>query len=164
MEIIVLPFMSISLVIAWAVFAPFASIPEMDDWTFAKVQLCDLLAIFVPFGILLMCIMRMGLGQRGDLVSGFVFAASFGFTLFSFFSGLFVIAKMASPATLDRVLIIGFIIPVGSFLSLAWVVVPALVFSSYAMYSMPVAIAIVPVVFLLRQLSNWVCRQEQLRR
>ncbi len=161
MEIIVLPFMTISFVIAWAVFAPFTSIDGMDSWTFAKIRTADLLAIFLPICVqLALANWLVALREISRLELSVVIGTIAVFSLTTFLCGLFVIEKMQNLSAVKRMTIIGLIVPLGTFLCFAWVVVPLLAFTSYAIYSIPLAILFVPLVFALRRLANWACSKE----
>ena len=158
MEIIVLPFMTISFVIAWAIFAPFASIHGMDSWTFAKIQISDLLVFFAPVcAQFALANWLIELRSASTLEFCFVVGSIFLFSTATFFSGLFVIAKMGNVPTRKRIVIVGIVIPLGTFICIGWVIVPLLAFTEYVFYSIPITLVIIPVVLFLRRLAEWSC-------
>ena len=157
MEIIVLPYLAISFLIAWAVFSPFAKLDDLHEWTFARIETSDLLAVFLPFSVLLgMVTWATPTVTITALGWSLIAAAIFLFTLFSFVVGLYLLVKMHQTPSLKRMALIGVIIPTGALLTLAWFVIPFAAFTSSILYAIPAAAAIIPVTFALRLLSIWV--------
>ena len=148
--------------IGWAIFAPFAEVENLDEWSFAKIETSDLLATFLPISFLLATTTWL---LQTDMIPPIIVAAIatsiFLFTLIAFFAGLFLLAKMNRPPSIKRMAIIGLIIPLGSFLTFAWVAVPLMAFAGSGFYSIPVTLTIIPITFGLRAMSGWVCRNEK---
>lgn len=161
MEIIVLPFLAFSFLIAWAVFSPFSALDELDDWTFDEIQTCDMIAAFLPLSAGLATLTSTLNPTKHPAIFCTLLAAVVLFSSFTLFAGLFVLAKMTSTSSAKRMAIIGLIMPAGSFLCLAWIVVPVLAFTAYAWYAIPFTLIFVPIVFVIRKLSFWACNPGQ---
>lgn len=162
MEIIVLPYMAISFMIGWAIFAPFAEIDNLDRWSFARIETSDLLATFLPISFLLAAITWLLQSETVPWIFVVAIAAMiFLFTLLALIAGLFLLAKLDHPTSIKRMAIIGLIIPLGSFLTFAWIAVPLTAFAASVLYSIPAALAILPITLCLRAMSHWVCRSEK---
>ena len=86
-----------------------------------------------------------------------VASAIFLFAFFGFFAGLYLLAKMKQTAPLKRMALIGVVIPLGSLLTVTWFTIPVFALASSFAYSIPAAIAVVPITLTLRWLSYWVC-------
>jgi len=125
MEIIILPYLAISFLIAWAIFSPFAEIDDLHDWTFAKIELSDLFAIFLPCSFLLSLLKWATAGDDLPTLAWTLIGASILLlSIFGFVTGLFLLAKMNQKPPLKRMAIIGVIVPIGSLLTLAWIAFP----------------------------------------
>ena len=160
MEIIVLPYMAISFAIAFAIFSPLNQIDDLHDWSFARIETGDLFAVFLPISGFLALVSWLG---RGDTipVSWLVLIAT-AIVLFSFagfVAGLYVLAKLEKASVAKRVSLIGVILPLGSFLVIAWITVPAMALAGSIYFSIGAAIALVPVTWILRMMSIWVATQ-----
>jgi len=158
MEIIILPYMAISFMIGWAIFSPFADLEGLDTWTFARIETSDLMGVFVPVSLLFA-------GANGALQSAnvpvlgwaIIASAIFLYAFLGFGVGLYLLAKMKPTAPLKRMAMIGVVIPLGSLLTVSWFVIPVFAMASSIAYSIPAAVAIVPITLILRWISNWVC-------
>lgn len=160
MEVIVLFYMAISFFIGWAIFSPFAAIEEMREWSFAKPEISDLLALFLPFSfsfsLLLWTVPRDV--RSVELVT--LFGA--GVTLVSFLGlclSLFFLAKMERMSPAKRMTMIGIVIPVGAFLTLGWISFPLYGFAKSTIFAIPATLFIPVATLILRGLSDWVCRK-----
>ena len=158
MEIIILPYMAISFMIGWAIFSPFADLEGLDAWTFARIEISDLFGVFVPISLFFACA-NGALKTANVPVIGWSIVASaiFLFTFLGFGAGLYLLAKLKQTASLKRMALIGIVIPLGSLLTVFWFAIPVCAMASSFVYSIPAAVAIVPITFALRWLSNWVC-------
>ncbi|MEM7783267.1 MAG: hypothetical protein AAF939_04330 [Planctomycetota bacterium] len=159
MEIIVIPYFAISCVIGWVIFSPFSAIEDLDDWTFAKVEIVDLLAIFLPIGLLLALSNQIiPFGKTPTVIVVIIASSIFLFAIFSFFVSLFVFAKLDNLAASKRMATIGILIPMGSILTLAWIAIPVVFYASYGFLAAPITFAMMPLTIVLRILSAWVCQ------
>lgn len=159
MEIIILPYMAISFIIGWAIFSPFADLEGLDTWTFARIETSDLMGVFVPVSLMFACA-TWTLETVNVPVVGWSIVASaiFLFAFLGFGAGLYLLAKMKQTAPLKRMALIGIVIPLGSLLTVSWFAIPVVAMASSIVYSIPAAIALVPITCALRWLSHWVCR------
>lgn len=163
MEIIVLPYLAISFLIAWAVFSPFALIDDLHEWKFARIETSDLFAIFLPFSFLLGIVTWVTSVDAIPVLGWISIAAAiFLFTLSCLVAGLFLLEKLNRAPSIKRIALIGVVIPMGSLLTLTWFVIPFAAFASSILFAIPAAAAIVPVTFALRVLSIWVCRSSEI--
>ena len=162
MEIIVLPYMAISFLIGWAVFSPFAQIENLQDWKFARVETSDLFAIFLPTSYLLATV---ALVTRIETLPWMVLSAiAIAILFLSFFglvAGLFLLAKIDSASSGRRITLIGVIIPIGALLTFAWIALPLTAFAGSFWYAIPATLIVIPLTFLLRILSGWVCKSSR---
>jgi len=158
MEIIILPYMAISFFIGWAIFSPFADLENIDRWTFAQIEMSDVLSVFLPVSFLL-AFVTWALEATSVAFIGWsiIAAAIFIFAFFGFAVGLYLLAKMNHKPPLKRMVLIGVIIPAGILLTLWWFTIPMVALAGSVAYSIPAVIAIVPFTWILRCLSNWVC-------
>jgi hypothetical protein len=78
--------------------------------------------------------------------------------IFGFATSLFLLAKMHQTPPVKRMAMIGIVVPFGALLTLAWIVFPAVASVYSIVYSMPAAMAVIPVTFGLRWLSSWICQ------
>jgi hypothetical protein len=157
MEIIILPYMAISFLIGWAIFSPLADLEGLDAWTFARFEMSDLFGVFVPVS-LLFSYATWALKTAEVPVVGWSILAS-AIILFSFLglvTGLYVLAKMKPTAPLKRLTLIGVVIPLGSLLTVFWFAIPVVAMASSVVYSIPAAVALVPITLVLRWLSHWI--------
>lgn len=160
MELIVLPYMAISLLIGWTVFAPFAEIEELDEWTFAKIEISDILAIFLPIcAILALSTWLFQATSTSFITMTLIAVTILLFILFAFVTGLFLLAKMDKPPASKRMATIGIIIPLGTVLSLAWIIFPMLAFAGAGFFALPATLALIPITLMLRVMSAWVCKR-----
>lgn len=158
MEIIVLPYLVISFVIAWAIFSPFAKIDKVDRWHFAPVTISDLLATFLPNGLFLsLATTSLPDDDTPVWLYGSIVLVSFLLAATSLAIGLFLLAKMLPISSLKRIAIIGVIVPLGATLTIAWVALPLWAFAYSILLSIPATLVLVPVTYGLRMLSQWVC-------
>lgn len=158
MEIIVLPYMAISLLVGWAIFAPFAAIDEFERWSFSKVETSDLLTIILATSFLLAA--TNWLRQAIEIpwfILATIFASIILFVTFTFFTGLFLLAKLEGTPSIKRAAIIGIIIPFGSVLTFGWIALPMLAFTGSGTYSILATLVTVVLTVGLRAMSNWVC-------
>jgi len=163
MEIIILPYMAISFSIAWAIFSPLAEIEGLHQWTFARIETGDLLAIFVPLSSLLAFANWATSAFEIPMLGLTLIVASIGvFTLAGLFAGLFLLAKMSYRPVVKRMAMIGVVIPLGSLLTLAWFALPIIAIAESVLYAIPATIAVVPITMMLRSLCEWVCRDATL--
>lgn len=159
MEIIVLPYMGISFAIAWAIFAPFAELDDLRQWSFARIEIADLLAVFLPISILMAVAIWtesprfFSIPLLVALTVAILLIAGCGFVI-----GLYLVSKMNDPPAAKRMAIIGIIVPLGSLLTLAWIAVPLWAAAYSILYSIPAAAAVVPIALALRGLSAWACQ------
>lgn len=158
MEIIILPYMAISFIIGWAIFSPLADLEGLDTWTFARIEMSDLLGVFVPVSLLFACA-TWDLRATNVAVFGWsiVATAIILFAFLGFAAGLYVLAKMKPTAPLKRMALIGIVIPMGSLLTVSWFAIPIFAMASSFVYSIPAAVAVIPITLALRWISNWVC-------
>ena len=158
MEIIILPYMAISFFIGWAIFSPFADLEGLDTWTFAPMEISDLLGVFVPVSLLFACatwvLKTANIAAMGWSI---VATAIFLFAFSGFGVGLYLLAKMDQTAPLKRMALIGIVIPLGSLLTVSWFAIPVVAMGSSFVYAIPAAVAVVPITLALRWLSSWVC-------
>lgn len=161
MEIIILPYMAISFIIGWAIFSPFADLEGLDMWTFARIEISDLLGVFVPVSLLFACA-TWTLETANVRAIGWSIVASgiFLFAFLGFGAGLYLLAKMKQTAPLKRMALIGIVIPMGSLLTVTWFAIPVVAMASSIVYSIPAAAAVVPITCAFRWLSHWVCRSD----
>ena len=159
MEIIILPYMAISFLIGGVIFSPFTAIDDLDDWTFAKIKTVDIFALFIPMCLLLaLTTWGFQLESLPKAIVVCIVATIVVFVLLAFFAGLFVLAKLQNPAPLRRLVLIGLIMPLGAFLTLAWIAVPLLAYAGSIYYSLPATLSFIPLTLGLRALSAWVCQ------
>ena len=159
MEITILPYMAISFMIGWAIFSPFADLEGLDTWTFARIEMSDLFGVFVPVSLLFACASwTLKTAEVPVLGWSIVASAIFLFASSGFAVGLYLLAKMQQTAPLKRMALIGIVIPLGSLLTVAWFAIPVCAMASSFVYSIPAAVAIVPITLALRWISNWVCK------
>lgn len=151
--------MAISFAIAWVIFSPFAEIDDLQEWTFARIETSDLLAIFIPFSSLLAFFTWLVPADKLSAVALTSITIAIGlYTLASLLVGLFLLAKLERKSSFQRVAIIGIIIPLGSLLALAWFAVPLMAMTNSVVYAIPATLGVIPTTLVLRQLSGWVCR------
>lgn len=162
MEIIVLPYIAVSFVIGWAVFSPFSRFDDLGRLTLDRMTTADLLAAFLPMCVL-MAIARWAMPPDQTPVWLLILVGTliFGFAFSGLIAGLFLLDKMKDKTSLRRMATIGVIIPMGSLLSVAWIVFPFVGYAYSTSYAIPATLAIVILTFLLRWLSEWVCRNQQ---
>lgn len=158
MEIIILPYMAVSFAIAWAIFAPFAALTNLRQWSFSPIQTSDLLATFVPLSLLL------ALGAWVDPpaeLRAFVWLATIALVVAfaggGLLGGLYLLAKMESQSVLARMVLIGLVIPLGALLTMAWISIPLVAYAHSMFLAIPATLAIVPMTYGLRALSCWIC-------
>ena len=162
MEIIVLPYLAISFAIAWAVFSPFSTIDDIHEWTFDKVEIGDLFAVFLPIGFLLaFTIWAIPTDSISVVNLSLILSAILLFSFSGLLTGLYLFAKLNRIHSVKRMTIIGIIVPIGSFLTFGWVVFPLAGMASSEgsiLLAIPATIVVLPVTWVLRSLSQWVCR------
>ena len=158
MEIIILPYMAISFVIGWAVFSPFSQFEDLKRRKFAKVETGDLLAMFLPFSLLLAIAKWSTSAQAlSVLIQVTVTTTILLFALFCLVAGLFLFPKMNRPPSFKRIAIIAIVIPLGTLLTVAWVAIPFLAYAGSFYYAIPATLAILPATLTLRYISIWAC-------
>jgi len=161
MEIIVLPYMGISFLIAWSIFSPFAQIEDLREWTFAKIETGDLLAIFLPFSFL-MALMKWAVpvGSIPVWAWSAITVTVLLISVSGLIAGLFILAKTGQKSSFKRMAIIGVIFPLGSMLVLAWIALPVCAFANSIFYAVPATLMVVPITLAMRWLSGWVLRDD----
>ncbi len=157
MEIIVFFYMAISYMIAWAIFSPFAAIEDLRQWSFAKLETVDLLALVLPFSLGLATATfvakeTFSLQTAALLLTGISIVAGSGLVL-----GLFLLAKMKSTTSAKRMAMIGIVLPVGFTLTIAWIGLPLYGFGQSLLLAIPATLAIGLIALTLRGLSLWIC-------
>ena len=158
MEIIVIPYMVISFSIAWAIFSPFAEVDGLNEWTFARLETSDLLAIFLPVCFLLATLkLATPTDTLSALTLGTIAIVIVLFSAAGLVSGLYLLAKMRKTSSAKRMAIIGIIMPLGSLLTIMWVALPLMALAGSILFAIPAAVAVVPLTWSLRILSKWVC-------
>ena len=162
MIVLVLPYMAISFVIGWAIFAPFAKLENLRDWTFSRIELSDLFATFLPLSLLFAAASWTVPPEWFSFtawlltIGSFIILAACGLA-----AGLFLLAKIEPTSVPKRMALIGLVVPIGSFLTLAWMVIPTVALNYSALYAIPATLAIIPIAWGLRKLGRWACWETQ---
>lgn len=163
MEVIVLFYMAISFFIGWAIFSPFAEVEDLREWSFSRIETADLFAVFLPFSFFLSMILWT-IPKESQTVP-MVVVAIIGISILAlvgFFVALFLLAKMAKTSPAKRMALIGIVMPLGSTLTLAWVVLPLVALANSILYAIPATFGIAIATLVLRLLSDWVCRNNSM--
>ena len=159
-EIIILPYMAISFAIGWTVFSPFFPLDDLDSLSFARLELIDLFAAFLPVGLLLSLALKLiPKAVLMPFVMIVITTAALLFAAFSLAIGLFLLKKMPKTTTLRRMMINGIVVPVGSLLTLAWIAIPIYASAFSVVYAVPAIIVVGLLTLLLRSISNWICNK-----
>ena len=151
--------MATSFFIAWVIFSPFAVIEDLHDWSIAKMETSDLFAIFLPCSVLLALLKWVSPADNLSTLTWALIASTIlVISVHGLATGLFLLAKMNRKPPIKRMAIIGVIVPFGSLLTLAWILIPVFAFANSMFYAIPATTAIAPITLSLRWLSSWVCR------
>ena len=109
MEIIVLFLMAITVLIGWIVFSPFASLERIQEWTFAKPEVGDLLALFLPCSGGLALFTHFFAKYELSTIVLVSLIPSFILALAAvLLSGLYLLDKLRQPSSAKRIVLIGF--------------------------------------------------------
>lgn len=157
-EIVLLPYMAISLAIGWAVFSPFSSIDDFDSISFSKIELVDLLACFLPVTILLSLTLSLLPDEsQTPIVLSLVTLFIFVYVVLALGLGLFLLDKMPDATPFQRLILNGIVLPIGSLLTIAWVAIPIFA-RSYSIFGAILGVfVVVALTLVLRFLSSWSC-------
>ncbi|MFN3193777.1 MAG: hypothetical protein ACE361_24905 [Aureliella sp.] len=161
LEIFALPYIGVTGLIGWAIFAPFFRFHASQPLTRAKLAIGDLLALSFQVSIVLSVagwitpVSELSLTKKLLVVlAAFLYAAA------SLTAGLFLLPRALAVSFLQRMAVIGVIAPFGILLTVGWVVFLTWACMQSVMYFAPAMIAIAAVTQALRMLTLWVCPTE----
>ena len=154
--------MAISFFIGWAIFSPFAFIEDLQQWSFARIEITDLLALFLPFSLVLALVnFTVPKDTFTVPVIALVLGAVTVLALFGLVVGLFLLAKMNRTTPAKRMTMIGVVIPLGFVLTIAWSALPLYGFGHSILHAIPATLGIPVGTLILRGLSVWVCESAE---
>jgi hypothetical protein len=159
MEIIILPYMAVSFLIGWTIFAPFASVDDLHRLTFSRFEISDLFAIFLPLSVMLVMLKwAIPISSLSIPALTAVSVVVLGMVIAVFAVGLFLLAKLQQTTSMRRIAVIGVLVPVGALLTFAWVVLPLWAYTHSILFAIPATLVVLPITLALRGLSSWVCQ------
>ena len=156
---IVIPFyMAITVLIGWAIYSPFVGAGSSQEQSFAKIQLSDLFAVFLPTGVVLALATSAVPNEKMTFIGTMIVIAGTSFlALAGLLVGLFLLARMSKITVVKRMTMIGILIPASLPLILAWGLLPIYAFAVSIHLMIPATLAIAISTYFLRLISVWIC-------
>ncbi len=161
LEIFGIPYLGVTGVIGWLIFAPFFTNHEATVAFPTRATISDLLTLPLTMGVFFSFVgLLIPLKTQTLFLQSTVLVIGLLFSVSTLALGLLLLPKNIELSTLKRITVVGLIAPLGGLLTFAWVGLVVLVSTYSVMYLVPAMIVIAALTFSLRTLTLWVCRTE----
>lgn len=160
LEIFGIPYLGVTGVIGWLIFAPFFQNHEATLSFPTRVTISDLFTLPLTMGVFFSFAgWLIPLETQTLILQSTVMAIGLLFSVATLTLGLLLLPKGLEISTLKRITVVGLIAPLGGLLTFAWVGLVVWVSTYSVMYLVPAMIVIGALTFGLRALALWVCRE-----
>lgn len=158
LEIFGIPYLGVTGVIGWLIFAPFFQSHEAPLSFPTRVTISDLLTLPLTMGVFFSFAgWLVPLRTQSLLLQSSVMVIGLLFSVATLTLGLFLLPEN-NGTSLKRITVVGLIAPLGGLLTFAWVGFVVWVSTYSVMYLVPAMIVIAALTFGLRTLTLWVCK------
>ncbi|MEM7560137.1 MAG: hypothetical protein AAF394_13545 [Planctomycetota bacterium] len=159
LEIFGIPYLGVTGVIGWLIFAPFFQDHETQLSFPTRVTISDLFTLPLTMGVFFSfagCLIP--LRTQSLLLQSAVTTIGLLFSVAALGLGLLLLPEN-NESSLKRFAVVGLVAPLGGLLTFAWVGLVVWVSTYSVMYLVPAMIVIAALTFGLRTLTLWVCKE-----